>query len=50
MLQTEESKLEGVSGLVEALPEYLQAKARAGAGAASSSRGSKKDASFSMPV
>ncbi|CAN0397341.1 unnamed protein product, partial [Ectocarpus sp. 12 AP-2014] len=33
--QTEESKLEGVSGLVEALPEYLQAKARASAGASS---------------
>lgn len=51
-LQTEESKLEGVSGLVQALPEYIQASASANASSAASSgpRGSKKDTSFSMPV
>ncbi|CAM9976182.1 unnamed protein product [Scytosiphon promiscuus] len=53
--QTEEDKLEGVSGLVQALPDYLQASAGKGASAAAGSagsRGSKKDAtttSFSMP-
>ena len=44
--QSEEAKLDGVAGLVQALPEYLQAAAAA----ASASRGNKKDTPFSMPV
>eukprot|EP00752_Nemacystus_decipiens_P013802 g12254.t1 len=55
--QTEESKLEGVSGLVEALPEYLQASAasssaaaatapRASASGSAPGLASKKDAPF----
>lgn len=47
--QSDESKLEGVRGLVQALPDGLRAAAAA-ATAASASRGSKKDAPFTMPV
>lgn len=47
--QSEESKLEGVSGLMQALPEYIQAAAAAAA-SATSRGGAKKDASFTMPV
>jgi len=58
-LQNEESKLEGVSGLVEALPDYLvQAASTSAPGAAaaatSAPRGvggkSKKDTSFSTSM
>lgn len=54
-LQNEESKLEGVTGLVEALPDYLvQAASTSAPGASSAPRSgggkSKKDTSFSMPV
>ncbi|CAM9452811.1 unnamed protein product, partial [Sphacelaria rigidula] len=47
--QSNESKAEGISGLIQALPEYLQAAAAAAA-ANGSRGGAKKDASFTMPV
>lgn len=47
LAQTDEMKLEGIRGLLQALPEYLQA----GATTSSVNRASsKKDASFTMPV